>query len=156
MKAAWRGAADREWADRVIDCGRFLAGLLMLPVACANAGAPRKQDGTANYELHQAIYCIIVGPDAIANSPYPGTPSIEQARADCVRYVAKFRASGLTPRDADLLVSDVLRIVYLCPDGKWRAQVQIEPGLFSSKWQELPGGKIVQSGFGPPEPPVAE
>jgi hypothetical protein len=146
--------------QRALNCGHFLVGLLMLPAAYAYAGAPCKQDYAAGYELQQAVYCVIVGPELIASAPYPGTPTLVQARADCARYVAKFRASGFTRPDFELLDkahANVGPIVYLCRDGRWRVQVNTEPGWFSNKWQELPGGKNVESGFwGPTAPPMAE
>ena len=122
----------------------FAAGTIALPASLALADISCQMDDDS--ELQHAIDCVLLGPKIIADRAREDGISLPlpQAKADCATAVAKFRASGLTKRDAGLLDGHDWR-PFICSDGRWRVQVEIEPGIMWSTWKELPSGKTLQS-----------
>jgi hypothetical protein len=109
----------------------------LIVAACDQApetdgGCERSRE--ASIALQEASACVTLGAKQIADMPFVGTPSLEQATADCQQYYAMLQASGWNREDAEIYMTDIPRVTYMCPNRTMRAAVLIE-----GEWLRLPG-----------------
>ena len=131
----------------------FACAALLIAGTASAAGVVCGKNPTdeAGADLEEAVSCVAVGPETLAESPVPDTPTVDEYRKICADYSARLKASGFTMRDIDYLFEsnkaafdkysspddpfyrnpDVR--AFACDGGLWRVQV-----LRGSDWVWLP------------------
>ena len=159
--AAARGSLTRMWF-------RVFAIYLAVTMSWSAAADSCVEDGHAEFDLQEAMFCIELGVDSFTGcedkqadrnrcDPYvaatptgPPFPTRGEAEAYCTRVSKVWRAFGLLPDDTDDLPVRTVFLAYRCPGGILRVLVRLEERLFSSTWMQFPERIIVQGGLGGP------